>query len=479
MTPPESDPPAPSGEHPLGSTERPLRVAVIGAGPAGFYAADSLFKRAGLTAYVDLFDRLPAPYGLVRYGVAPDHPGIKKVIKTYDRVASHERFRFFGNVQLGRDVQVADLRRLYDRICYTVGAETDRRMGIPGEDLAGSHSSTRFVGWYNGHPDHRDLRFDLSGERAAVIGIGNVAMDVCRILLRSREELAKTDIAAHALEVLRGSRVREVLLLGRRGPAQAAFTPKEIRELGELDGVDLVVRPEDLEGAGGGDAPDDYNVRKNLEYLAVAAARGEGDREKKVRLRFFASPVEILGEDGRVSAIRVERTELVPDERGTLRARGTGRVETVPVQLVVRAIGYRGVPLEGVPFHERWGVICNDDGRVTDGEGGAVVPHEYVAGWAKRGPTGLVGTNKGCAADTVARLVEDLEGCTAAALPASWADETPALLDARGVRWVSFDDWRALDRHEVERGASAGKPREKVVVPDEMLAVVEASRART
>jgi ferredoxin--NADP+ reductase len=448
-------------------------VAIIGSGPSGFYAAESLFRREGLHVRVDMFDRLPTPFGLVRYGVAPDHQKMKAVIRVYEKTAAHPAFRFFGNVQLGRDVTVADLHRHYDQIVYAYGSETDRRLGVPGEDLEGVHGATAFVGWYNGHPDYRELRFDLSTESVAVFGVGNVAMDVARVLLRGSEELASTDIADYALDALRASRVREVMLFGRRGAAQAAFSPKEIEEVGELDGVDLVVeaRDLDLDEADEQLVATDTNVRKNVEYLRSRVGASLRN-ERAVRLRFLASPVEIVGEEGRVTGVRVERNRLVRDESGWARAEGTGEFEVVPAGLVLRAIGYRGVPVPGVPFDERRGIVSNRDGRVTEPTAGTSIAGEYVVGWAKRGPTGLIGTNRGCSADTVARMLEDLPSLpTDAERP-----DIEALLRERGVAWVSFDAWRVLDRVELERGSQRGKVRDKLSMLDDMLAAIDANR---
>src|SRR5262249_8289875 len=335
----------------LGSTTNPLRVAVFGAGPAGFYAVEELLKQQEISVAVDLFDRLPTPYGLVRGGVAPDHQKIKAVIRQYEKTAARPGFRFFGNVTFGEDLSLDELLVHYHQVLLTTGAESDRRMGIPGEDLPGSYPATVFVGWYNGHPDYRDLQFDLSAERVAVVGNGNVAMDVTRILARSVDELAKTDIADYALEALRHSKIKEIYLLGRRGPAQAAFTNPEIRELTELAVADLVVRPEELE-------LDEVNReflalhaaeqthQRNVDILTAQIPKGEGSRPKKIRARFFVSPVEVLGK-GRVEGLRLEKNRLVKDENGVFKAQGTGVYEEIPCQLVFRSIGYKGHQLSG------------------------------------------------------------------------------------------------------------------------------------
>lgn len=452
---------------------RPLRAAVVGSGPSGFYAAEALLRHKDLPARVDMFDRLPTPYGLVRGGVAPDHQKIKSVVLVYERIASAPEFRFFGNVRVGEGLSAAELARHYDQVVWAVGNESDRRLGVPGEDLAGSHSATAFVGWYNGHPDHRENSFDLSCERAAVIGVGNVAMDVTRILARDPAELAKTDIADYALEALRRSRVREVFLLGRRGPAQAAFSPAEIQEIGELSRADLVVDPKELalDSASEAALAPDPEARRIVDYLREVARRGEGSRPNKVRLRFCVSPAELLGEGGRVRALRLEGNALVPDGKGGVKARGTGRFETVPVGLVFRSVGYRGVPVPGVPFDEKSGRIPNDKGRVF-GSDGKPLPGHYVVGWAKRGPSGLIGTNR---ADSVATVAAMLEDAKAGAFPRAAEPDPealPRLLRARGLRFVTFQDWKRLDALERERGAAQGKVREKFSRVPEMLAAL-------
>jgi ferredoxin/flavodoxin---NADP+ reductase len=456
---------------------RPLRVAVIGSGPSGFYAAEALLKQTGVPVAVDIFDRLPTPFGLVRGGVAPDHQKIKAVTAVYEKVAQLPGARFFGNVKLGRDIQVADLRAHYDQIVYAVGAETDRHLGIPGEDLPGNHSATAFVGWYNGHPDYRDETFDLSQESVAVVGIGNVAMDVTRILARDPEELKGTDIAAHALEALRRSKVRTVYLLGRRGPAQAAFSPAEIHELGELKSADLVVKADETQL--GPESQADYadpENKKNVDFLQAQAQKGEGSRAKKIRLRFCVSPAEVLAENGRTAALKLEKNALVAGSSG-VKASGAGQFETIRVGLVFRSVGYRGVPIAGVPFDEKAGKIPNDAGRVLL-PGGQQAAGEYVVGWAKRGPSGLIGTNR---ADSVATVKAMLEDAAAAKLiPGAKADleATPALLRERGARFVSFSDWKTLDRLELERGKAAGKIREKFTNVADMLSALQAAQGR-
>ena len=451
------------------TNDQPLQVAIVGSGPSGFYAAEALLKQKDIPVRVDMFDRLPTPYGLVRGGVAPDHQKIKSVVMVYEKVAALAGFRFFGNVHIGRDIPAAELRKHYDHIVYAVGNESDRKLGVPGEELGGSHSATEFVGWYNGHPDHRDRRFDLNVERAAVIGIGNVAMDVTRVLAEDPERLAKTDIADYALRALRNSRVKEIFLLGRRGPAQAAYSPAEIEEIGELESADLVVRRDELEldEVSRGEMSDP-TVKKNVDYVAEAAGRGEGSRTKKVRLRFCVSPVELLGENGRVSAMRIEKNKLVPDGKGGVKAQGSGQFETIQVGLVFRSVGYRGIPIPDVPFDEKAGKIPNEAGRVR--------PGEYVVGWAKRGPSGLIGTNRADSVATVQAMLADARSNGAAAQIDRRVEAMPALLQARNLRYISFQDWKSLDRIEVERGAKAGKIREKFTTVPEMLSALDVAR---
>jgi ferredoxin--NADP+ reductase len=468
----------------LGTEGRPLRVAVVGSGPSGFYAIQSLFKarkKEGLQVSVDLFDRLPTPYGLVRGGVAPDHQNIKAVIKAYDKIAAEPGFRFFGHVVLGRDIQVADLLAHYDQVVYATGNESDRPMGIPGEDLSGVHSATEFVGWFNGHPDFRDRTFDLSNaRRIAVVGNGNVAMDVVRVMARDPDELADTDIADYALEVLRQSAVEEIFLLGRRGPAQAAFSPKEIKEVGSLSYADLVI-PEgqmDLDPLSRTWLAEkaDRDAQKNVEYLSEKAKEGPQGKRRRIICEFLVSPVEVLGEDGRCTAVRLERNQLYPEADGTPRPRGTGETRVEPVQLVFKAIGYKGVPIPGVPFDARRGIFPNRDGRLFDPERNEVRPGEYVVGWAKRGPTGLIGTNSPDSAATVDVMLEDLKAGRVEPAATPPDEAIPALLAARGVDYASWEDWRHLDQDEVARGQGAGKIREKYTTLEEMMAAVRRLR---
>jgi ferredoxin/flavodoxin---NADP+ reductase len=456
----------------VGTEENPLRVAIIGAGPAGFYAAEHILKDEGTHAQVDLFDRLPTPFGLVRGGVAPDHPKIKSVIRVYEKTAAREGFRFFGNVKVGHDIEVEDLERLYHAIVFTVGAETDRRLEIPGEDLPGSHAATAFVGWYNAHPDYCDEEFDLSCERAVVIGNGNVATDVARMLALTEEQLRATDTADHAIEALAQSKVSEIVILGRRGPAQAAFTNPEVKELGEMEDADIVVDPAEVELDPASQAfiesdEADKTSRVNVEILREFAQRRPEGKPRRIVLRFLVSPVEIKG-DVKVEKIVIGRNELVEAE-GALRARDTGEREELECGLVLRSVGYTGVPLEGVPFDERRGTILNDGGRVLDShDGGHKVGH-YAAGWIKRGPSGVIGTNKKDALETIRHLLADVESGTLMDPTNPEPSAVEDILGERGVRYVTFEDWQAIDQAEVGRGEPHGRPRVKFVRVEEML----------
>ncbi|HEY3921493.1 MAG TPA: FAD-dependent oxidoreductase [Gaiellaceae bacterium] len=433
------------------------RVAVVGSGPAGFFTADPLLE-AG--AHVDLLERLPTPWGLVRLGVAPDHPELKTASRVFEKTASKEGFRFFGNVEVGRDVTHEELARLYDAVVYTVGAQTDRRLDIPGEELAGSWAATEFVAWYNGHPDYQHLEFDLANDRAVVIGNGNVAIDVARILARTQQELDPTDITDHSTAAIVASGIDEIVMLGRRGPAQASFTPPELKELGELGGADVIVEAADLEldAASTAAVDADKRTKRNIETLREFAARAPSGKPKRLALRFRVSPVQILGE-GKVEAIEVVHNELV-EENGVVKAVPTERTEVIPCGIVLRSVGYRGVELPGVPFDERRGVIPNEHGRVTG------CPGVYTAGWIKRGPSGVIGTNKKDAAETVRSLLADAE----AGLLTSEGGELDELLRERGVEFVEYAGWEAIDAHEREHGEHKGRPRVKLTSWDELLA---------
>jgi ferredoxin--NADP+ reductase len=443
-----------------------LRVAIVGSGPAGFYAADALLK-SDLEIEVDLLDRLPTPWGLVRLGVAPDHENIKAVSRAFERVAKRPGFRFFGNVEVGRDATHEELARLYDGVVYSVGAQTDRRMGIPGEDLPGSWSATQLVAWYNGHPDFQELPFDLDVERAVVIGNGNVAIDVARMLALTAEELAGTDTIDAAVEAIVESRLREIVMLGRRGPVQAAFTPPELGELGELAGADVVVDAADLELDAASAAAleeDRERARRNVEFLREYAARPLGGKPRRIGLRFLVSPVAILGRE-RVEAVEVVRNRLDQDERGRIVAVPTDERETIPCGLVFRSVGYRGVPLPGLPFDEGRATLRNDGGRVV-GDDGAPIPGVYAAGWIKRGPTGVIGTNKKDATETVEALLDDAR---TGKLARKSDDQLEDLLRDRAVRAVQYEGWEAIDAAERAAGEPLGRPRVKLATWDDLL----------
>ncbi|MEL6405603.1 MAG: FAD-dependent oxidoreductase [Chloroflexota bacterium] len=466
----------------IGTETNPLRVAIIGSGPSGFYAADHLLKQKDMTVEVDMFERLPTPFGLVRGGVAPDHQKIKSVTKLYDRIAGKENFRYYGNVTFGEDITRSDLQTYYHAVVYAVGSSSDKKLGIPGEDLPGSAPATEFVGWYNAHPDYRELEFDLSVEAVAVIGIGNVAMDVTRILARSQEELDKTDIATYAQEALANSNIKRIYVLGRRGPAQAAFTNPEIKELGEMQDADIIVTQRDVEM----DEPSrayltsdqvDTKDVKNVEILKEFADRTPAGKPKQIIMKFLTSPTEIVGTD-RVEGIKVVRNELYVTEDGRIRPRATEETEILPVGMVFRSVGYRGEPLPDVPFYDKWGIIPNADGRVlTEFGGDEVVTGDYVVGWIKRGPSGVIGTNKPDSVESMKMLLEDVaEGNT-------WSPASPdraameAMLDAKGVGYISYSDWQIIDELEVSRGEAEGRPRLKFTEVSAMLEALSEQKA--
>jgi ferredoxin/flavodoxin---NADP+ reductase len=449
---------------------RPLRVAVIGSGPAGFYAAGALLG-ADVPVEVDVFDRLPTPWGLVRLGVAPDHPQLKTVSRAFEKIAAQPGFRFLGNVEVGRDLTHDELSRLYDAVIYSYGSAADRRLGIPGEDLRGSWAATELVAWYNGHPDYQHLEFDLvSAERVVVVGNGNVALDVARMLALTHEELAPTDATDESIEAITASAIREIVVLGRRGPVQAAWTATELHEMGELAGADIVVDPAELEldSASEAELADASNiVKRNMEILRDFAARAAEGKPRRIVLRFRVSPVEILGEE-RVEGIELVRNELVPDGKGSVRARATDDRETLAAGLVFRSVGYRGLPSPGVPFDEASGTMPNEGGRLL-GADGRPLAGVYCAGWIKRGPTGVIGTNKKDATETVEALLADAEA-GAIGGSAEPAEAVDALLAERGIDAVVYSGWEAIDAAERRRGEPLGRPRVKLTTWDDLLA---------
>ena len=465
-----------------GVSNTPLRVAVIGSGPSGFYAIQALFKTANLNVQADLLDRMPTPFGLVRSGVAPDHQKIKNVVRVYDKIASDTRFRFFGNVELGRDLHMEDLRARYDAIILATGNESDRRLGIPGEDLAGVHSATEFVGWYNAHPDFQSRSFNLQdARRVVIIGNGNVAVDVARVIGRTSASLSETDITERSLLALEKSGVQEVVMVARRGPAQAAFSPKELKELAHADGCFLKVNadevPLDSHSQAWLDEHGTKDARKNLDLLRAATDQvvPQGDI-RTIHCRFLASPIEFLGEEDQLAGIVFERNEIYVDERGNLRPRGTGETFQVKAEIAFKAIGYRGTPIPGVPFHDAWGIVPNADGRVLDEPNGRPVTGLYVAGWAKRGPTGLIGTNSRDAQLTVALLLMDLESGAISPETDRKSDDLPDFLTARGVTYASREDWQRLDAEERRLGEAKGKIREKFTTIEAMMKAMETLR---
>jgi ferredoxin--NADP+ reductase len=445
-----------------------LRIAIVGSGPSGFYVADALFK-LDPSVTIDMFERLPTPYGLLRAGVAPDHQKMKSVANYFERVAQHTGFGFWGNVVVDKDVSIAELQGYYDIVVITTGAQTDKKLNIPGEHFSGSHTATEFVAWYNAHPDYQDRHFNLDAESVAIIGLGNVAIDVTRVLAKTPEELSTSDITTTAMDALKNGHVKEIHLIGRRGPAQSAFTELEIKELGHLNDCDCVVAPADLilndQSQAEVDDPANAKARKNMAVLQELAAQHTHTKRKKIVLHFLRTPVEIL-KDGVVSAIRLEKNKLV-GESGHQKAIGTGEFVDLPCQMILRSVGYQGVPLEGVPFDLSRGVIPNQKGRVINPDGGQV-PGVYVSGWIKRGASGVIGTNKPDGQETASSIMAD-----SPSLPRVSHRDSAALrqlLITRGVQTVGFSDWKRIDSEEQARGKTSGKPREKMSKISDMLA---------
>ncbi|MGA0261675.1 MAG: FAD-dependent oxidoreductase [bacterium] len=448
------------------------RVAIVGSGPAAFYSAMELLRHDDPMVSVDMLERLPTPYGLVRGGVAPDHEKIKSVTKIFERAAGHPRFRFFGNVEFGKDIQRLELLEHYHAVIYAFGSRTDRHLNIIGETLPGSHAATEFVGWYNGHPDYRHHQFDLTSKRVAIIGMGNVAIDCARILCQDPENLAKTDIAQHALEALRQSEVEEVFLIGRRGPVQAAFTPAEVRELLHLPKVDAVMRASDLE-------LDDHskeelskasrNTKLNLEILQQIHDQGDRGNPRKLHLCFLISPTKIEGSE-KVEGLELVHNEIVK-EGGVLRAKATDEVMHLNVDMVFRSIGYMGEAIPGLPFDDRRGTLPNDQGQLLDGVDGKLLNQEYTAGWIKRGPSGVIGTNKQDATETVSRLKKNWQ-TSPTPQPKLVQHDLLDLLKKKKIQFVSFEDWKKLDKFEIEQGQQNGKSRHKICEVQEMLDLI-------
>ncbi|OBI60824.1 NADP oxidoreductase [Mycolicibacterium fortuitum] len=455
---------------------RPYHVAIVGSGPSGFFAAASLLKFADLPdsdrdVRVDMLEMLPTPWGLVRSGVAPDHPKIKSISAQFDKTAADPRFRFFGNIKVGEHVTPAELAQRYDAVIYAIGAQSDRALNIPGEDLPGSVAAVDFVGWYNAHPHFDGMAPNLAGGRAVVVGNGNVALDVARILVSDPQALANTDIADHALASLDTRGVEEVVVIGRRGPLQATFTTLELRELGDMEGlgdVDVVLDPadfagitdDDLEAAG-------KTVKQNIKVLRKYIDEPPREAKRRIVFRFCTSPIELRGED-RVESIVLGRNELVHDDNGRVVAKDTGEREELPVQLVVRAVGYRGVPTPGLPFDERSGTIPHTDGRIDGSR------NEYVVGWIKRGPSGVIGSNKKDSQDTVDTLLADLAAGGVDERTAELGDELAQWLLDHQPKLVTGEHWRLIDAHERAAGEPTGRPRVKLASVAELLRIAHA-----
>ena len=453
----------------IGSENKPLEVAIIGSGPSGYYAAQSLFgseKKINIT----MFDRLPTPYGLVRGGVAPDHQKIKNVIRVYEKISISPGFQFIGNVLVGKDISIDDLRNNFHATIFACGAETDRKLGIPGEDLQGSHTATAFVGWYNGHPDYRDLSFDLSQEIAVVVGQGNVAADVSRILSKTADELKQTDIADHALQQLVESKIKEIHVIGRRGPVQAKFTPEELKEFGELEDCNPVVDSSTLQLNEASqkelESPEGRTNVKNFEVFKDFANRDLTKKNRSCFFRFLEGPIELMGTE-RLEGILLAKNSLSGDPFKQ-RAEKTGETVEQKCGILFRSIGYNGIPIEGVPFDEKEGIFPNDKGRLLDN--GSVVSGVYVTGWIKRGPSGIIGTNKPDSVETVNCLLEDIEKIDG---EKSGNSGIMKILSEKQTRAVNYDGWKKIDEAEVKRGEPKGKPREKFTRIEEMLDIIK------
>lgn len=468
----------------LGTPQRPLRVAIVGSGPSGFYTAEDILKQ-NLNVKVDMFDKLPAPFGLVRYGVAPDHPKIKNVTKIFEKTAGNPKFSFFGNVAVGKDISVFELNKFYDAVVFAYGAQSDRPLGLQGEDLAGSYTATEFVAWYNGHPDFQGHHFDFSHEIAVIVGNGNVAMDVARILCKTAEELKNTDITQNALDVLAQSKIKEVHIYGRRGPLQAAFSAPEIREMGELADCYPVIDPKDLELNEASlkeyQDPNNAGRKKNYEIMQNFLKIDPHGRKRRFVLHFTRSPIEITGQ-GRLEKVKFEINKLT-GEPNKQKVKGIGKFEEMGCGMFFRSVGYTGIPIKGLPFSGQTGVVPNISGRVVVNSichsrenGNPCMDSEqiftgwYVAGWIKRGATGVIGTNKPDAEETVKSLLEDIEHLNPCEVPDT--QEVVKFLKGHEARVVTFEDWKKIDAAEIQRGTKWGKPREKFTRVTDMLSVI-------
>ncbi|WP_276652681.1 FAD-dependent oxidoreductase [Corynebacterium vitaeruminis] len=442
----------------------PVRVAVVGAGPAGIYASDLLIK-SGLEVSIDLYERMPAPFGLIRYGVAPDHPRIKGIIASLHAVLDRPEIRLLGNIDIGNDVTVDELRQFYDAIIFSTGATGDRNLNIPGAELKGSYGAGEFVGFYDGNPDF-ERTWDLSAKQVAVVGVGNVGLDVARILAKTGDELHVTEIPDNVYETLKTNQAEEIHVFGRRGPAQAKFTPMELKELDHSPTIEVVVNPEDIDYDEASiqarrDSKSQDLVCQTLEGYAIREPKGA---PHKLFIHLFESPVEILGEDGKVVGLRTERTELTGDGN----VRGTGKYTDWPVQAVYRAVGYRSEPVNEVPFDEKKHVIRNDGGHVVDVDG-EIVPGLYATGWIKRGPVGLIGNTKSDAKETTGMLVEDWNAGRLTPAPQRDPQQVLDFLHGRNIAVTTWDGWYQLDAAEKALGQAEGRERKKIVEWDEMV----------
>ncbi len=457
-----------------------FKIAIIGSGPAGFYSAGELFRQESLSIKVDMFDKLPTPFGLVRGGVAPDHQKIKSVTKIFERIAENENFRFFGNVEFGKDLKNEDLLDRYDAVIYSVGSSSDRLLNIPGENLSGSHSATEFVAWYNGHPDFSDRKFDLSGKNAFVIGNGNVALDVARILAKNYDELSRTDIADYALKALRKSKIENIWLVGRRGPIQASFSPTELREFLELEEAEAIVDSKELDFDKSGKSILEFeaskDTKRNIEILKQISSKDSSQTRKKVHFLFLSSPVEIFGSE-KVEKISIVRNKLKKQNDGNLRPIPSDEIFEKEANLIFRSIGYHGEALVGLPFDKKKGIIPNDFGQVIDSENPKVLrKREFVAGWIKRGPSGVIGTNKPDAVETVHRMLDTFHN--EKILPKKYDSKSDIVffLKSRSVNFVSFSDWKILNNYEIKSGENNERPRIKLTSVEKMLEIIRKNR---
>lgn len=463
----------------IGTETRPLKAAIIGSGPSGFYAAEGLLKRQGLFVEVDMFEYLPTPYGLVRAGVAPDHQSIKSITNIYDRIANLDNFNFWGNVEFGRDITIEELEQRFDLVIFAIGAQSDRSICIPGETLQGCHSATAFVGWYNGHPDYRDYPVDLSCKRAVIIGMGNVATDIARILSLSPAEMEKTDLADYAVEALLSSQIEEIEIVARRGPLQAAFTPVGVRKFPNLDQAVPCVDPAELQLEAASrtllEQTQDKRILLNMEFLNKIVDNRPGCKEKTIRFLFRRSPIEIVGHEGRVQGIKLVRNELFEDQQGNLKLSLSDAVETHPTGLVFNSIGYQVKPTPGVQLDQQRGVIANRDGRMIDLDTAQVLRGRYVVGWAKRGANGVIGTNKQDSLASLDCLFEDVAEQRIGLVDQSSLVTTEQWLTEKDIRFVRFEEWKQIDQVELSHGDSKGKPREKITTVQQMIELLNTS----